>query len=168
MATHLFNAMPPLHHRQPGLVGAMLMDARPTVGLIADGVHVDPLVIGLVVRACGTDRVALVSDALAAAGAPPGESVLGDQTLVSDGRIVRRKDGTLAGSAAMLSACLRNVRGWLPDIPACTLIDMATRTPARLLSLNRKGRVAVGCDADLVMLDSAFNIRRTLVRGVCA
>jgi N-acetylglucosamine-6-phosphate deacetylase len=167
MATHLFNAMPPLHHRQPGLVGAMLADTRVIVGLIADGVHVDPLVIDLVVRTCGTDRVALVSDALAAAGAPPGESVLGDQTVISDGRVVRREDGTLAGSAALLDMCLRNAREWLPEVPACTLIDMATRTPATLLGLTRKGRVAVGCDADLVILDSEFNVRRTIVRGTC-
>ena len=165
MATHLFNAMPPLHHRQPGPVGALLASGA-VVGLIADGVHVDRLVVDLAVRRCGADRVALVSDALAAAGAPAGESALGDQRVISDGRVVRRSDGTLAGSAMLLDGCLRNLRGWLPDLPPGTLLKMATHTPAALLGLlSRKGRVAVGCDADLVVLDHDFNVKLTLVRG---
>jgi N-acetylglucosamine-6-phosphate deacetylase len=164
MATHLFNAMPPLHHRQPGLVGAVLA-SNVVVGLIADGVHIDPLVIDLVIRRCGPDRVVLVSDALAAAGAPAGESLIGDQALISDGRVVRRADGTLAGSAMLLDGAIRNVRAWLPDLAPGKLIEMATQTPARLLGLSNKGRVAVGCDADLTVLDPDFNVRLTLVGG---
>ncbi len=164
MATHLFNAMPPLHHRQPGLVGALLASAA-RLGLIADGVHVDPLVVDLVVRRAGTDRVVLVSDALAAAGAPPGLSVLGDQRVHSDGRVVRRLDGTLAGSAVLLPDCLKNARAWLPDVAPAKLIDMASRTPAALLGATRKGRVAVSCDADLVVLSSDFSVLRTVLRG---
>jgi len=163
-ATHLFNAMPPLHHRQPGVVGAVLA-SEAVVGVIADGVHIDPIVIDLVLRCAGTDRVALVSDALAAAGAPAGSSVLGDQVVVSDGRQVRRSDGTLAGNALLLDECLRNVRGWLPQLPPATLIDMVTRTPARLLGQGRKGRIAVGCDADVVVLDRDFRVTLTFVRG---
>ena len=164
MATHLFNAMPALHHRQPGLVGALLASDA-VLGVIADGVHIDPLVVDLVVRRAGAARVALVSDALAAAGAPVGESVLGDQTVVSDGRVVRRRDGTLAGSAMLLDECLRNVRAWLPDVCPARLISMATQTPADLLGASRKGRVEVGCDADLVVLDREFNVQMTFVRG---
>ena len=92
MATHLFNGMPPLHHRRPGLVGALLASSA-VLGLIVDGIHVDPLVVDLVVNRAGPERVALVSDALAAAGAPPGASVLGNQSVVSDGQVVRRADG---------------------------------------------------------------------------
>src|SRR5207249_9695791 len=110
-------------------------------------------------------RVALVSDALAAAGAPPGQSVLGDQVVASDGRVVRRVDGTLAGSALLLDERVQNARAWLPDVPAGTLIDMATRTPATLLGLTCKGRIAPGCDADLVVLDDAFRIRLACVGG---
>jgi N-acetylglucosamine-6-phosphate deacetylase len=133
--------------------------------LITDGVHLDPLIVDLVVHRCGPDRVFLVSDALAAAGAPAGESRLGEQTVVSDGRVVRRADGTLAGSAALLDACLRNVRAWLPELPPGTLLKMATQTPARLLGLQQRGRVAVGCQADLIVLDHDFNVTLTLVRG---
>jgi len=164
MATHLFNGMPPLHHRQPGLVGALLASAA-AVCLITDGVHLDRLVVDLVLRCAGAERVALVSDALAAAGVTAGPSLLGDQVLVSDGRQVRRLDGTLAGSAVLLDECLKNVRGWLPKLPPATLIDMVSGTPARLLGLARKGRVAVGCDGDLVTLDRNCNVSHVVVRG---
>jgi N-acetylglucosamine-6-phosphate deacetylase len=167
MATHLFNAMPPLHHRQPGLVGALLA-SNAVLGLIADGVHLDPLMIDLVVRRAGPKRVALVSDALAAAGAPAGKSLLGEQTVVSDGRVVRRPDGTLAGSAMLLDDGLHNVRAWLPDLCPADLVAMVTQTPADLLGLRRKGRIEVGCDADLVVLDREFNVQMSFVRGqVC-
>jgi N-acetylglucosamine-6-phosphate deacetylase len=164
MATHLFNAMPPLHHRRPGLVGALLASDA-VLGLIADGVHVDPVVIDLVIRCAGAERVALVSDALAAAEAPAGPSQLGDQVVVSDGRQVLRSDGTLAGSTLLLDECLKNARSWLRRLPPGVVLDMATRTPARLLGQQRKGRVAVGCDADLVLLDRDWNITQVFVRG---
>lgn len=164
MATHLFNAMPPLHHRQPGLVGALLASTA-VLGLIADGIHVDPLMVDLVVNRAGPERVALVSDALAAAGSPPGQSRLGNQSVVSDGRSVRRADGTLAGCALLVDECLRNVRTWLPELLPGKVVDLATRTPASVLGLARKGRVAVGCDADLIVLDPDFRVRATVVRG---
>jgi N-acetylglucosamine-6-phosphate deacetylase len=164
MATHLFNGMPPLHHRRPGLVGALLASTA-VLGLIADGVHVDPLVVDLAVNRAGSERVALVSDALATAGTAPGPCVLGNQSLVSDGHVVRHADGTLAGSARLLDLGVRNVRAWLPAMAPARLVDMATRTPARLLGLRRKGRVAEGCDADLIVLDADFNVRSTFVRG---
>jgi N-acetylglucosamine-6-phosphate deacetylase len=167
MATHLFNGMPPLHHRAPGLVGALLACEDCVLGIIADGVHVDPLVIDLVVRRCGVARVALVSDALSVAGNPPGEGQLGDQMVISDGRLVRRTDGTLAGSAMLLDGCVCNARAWLPDLAPATLIRMATQTPAELLGLTHKGRVAAGYDADLVVLDDDFNVTLTYVRGAC-
>jgi N-acetylglucosamine-6-phosphate deacetylase len=164
MATHLFNAMPPLHHRAPGLVGALLA-SKAVLGLIADGVHVDPLMVDLVINCAGPGRVALVSDCLAAAGAPPGNHQLGDQTVTSDGRVVRRADGTLAGSAMMLDGCLRNIRTWFPGLAPAAVVAMATSTPAALLGCTGKGRVAVGCDADLVVLDPDFNVVLTVVNG---
>jgi N-acetylglucosamine-6-phosphate deacetylase len=165
MGTHLFNAMPPLHHRQPGLVGALLASSEAVIGLIADGVHLDPLIVELVIRLAGPDRVSLVSDALAAAGVPPGESVLGHQPVFSDGLAVRRSDSTLAGSAVLLDGCLRNVRAWLPGLPPATLIQMATQTPARALGRLDKGRVAVGCDADLLIIGNDFRIHAAFVHG---
>jgi N-acetylglucosamine-6-phosphate deacetylase len=164
LATHLFNAMPPLHHRQTGLVGAVLASDA-VVELIADSVHLDPLIVDLVVQRAGVARVALVSDALAAAGLPPGESLLGHQIVVSDGRIIRRADGTLAGSALLLDGCLRNALRWLPKLQPAEVVLMATQTPANALQLPRKGRVAVGADADLVIMDADWRVRHTIVGG---
>ena len=165
MGTHLFNAMPPLHHRQPGLVGALLA-SQATLGLIADGVHLDPLVIELVVRLAGPRRVALVSDALAAAAAAPGTVALGDQTVHSDGVSVRRANGTLAGSALLLDACLRHARDWLGDwLSPAELVLMATQTPADVLGARRKGRIEAGADADLALFDSEWQVRTTIVGG---
>jgi N-acetylglucosamine-6-phosphate deacetylase len=135
------------------------------LGLIADGVHVDPLMVDLVVRRAGPERVVLVSDCLAAAGAPPGSSWLGDQAVFSVGGVVRRADGTLAGSAMLLADCLRNVRAWLPDLAPAALLAMATSTPAAVVGATRAGRVAVGCDADLVVLGTDFTVEKTYIRG---
>jgi N-acetylglucosamine-6-phosphate deacetylase len=164
MATHLFNAMPPLHHRAPGLVGALL-GSHAVLAIIADGVHLDPLIVDLVVQRAGPGRVALVSDALAAAAAPAGASLLGDQTVISDGRSVRRADGTLAGSALLLDGCMRNVRAWLPRLAPAEVVRMATETPAEVLGSRAKGRVAVGADADLIVLDGAWQVRHTIIGG---
>lgn len=164
MATHLFNAMPPLHHREPGLVGALLA-SEAALGLIADGVHLNRLIVDLVIRRAGPDRVVLVSDALAAAGAAPGESLLGEQKVVSDGTTVRRADGTLAGSARLLDECVRQVRHWLPDLGPADIVQMASGTPARLVGATDRGRVATGCIADLVLLDEQLRVRQVVLRG---
>ena len=162
MGTHLFNAMAPLHHRAPGPIGA-LVDSSATIGLLADGVHVDRLACALAIRAAGPDRIALVSDAIAAAGAPPGPVRLGDQTVVSDGVAVRRADGALAGSAAMLDLGIRNARAWCPWLTRAQVMKMATATPAR--ALGRRARIDVGQPADLVVLDRDWQVRATLVGG---
>ena len=167
LGTHLFNAMPPIHHRQPGLVGALLA-SEATVEVIADSVHLDPVTVDLVARAAGPARVALVTDALAPAGAPPGPSTLGEQAVVSDGISVRRADGTLAGSATLLDASVRNVIGWLPWLPPAEVVRMATQTPATVLGpavARRKGRVAPGYDADLAIFDAAWRVTATVVHG---
>jgi N-acetylglucosamine-6-phosphate deacetylase len=170
MGTHLFNAMPPLHHRSPGLIGA-LINSPATLGLLADGVHVDALAVELAIRAAGVERIALVSDAIAAAGlpagagtaAPPGPVRLGDQTVYSDGVAVRRADGTLAGSAAMLDHGLRNARAWCPWLSRAQVARMATETPAR--ALGRRVRVDLDEPADLVVLDRDWNVAATLIGG---
>lgn len=166
--THLFNAMRPLHHREPGLIGALLASDA-TLEIIADGIHLHPDVVELVVRAAGVERVCLVTDGLAAMGEPPGTFRLGDQVVISDGRSVRREDGTLAGTAVSLDECLRNARGWLTELPPAAVIRMATSTPASVLGPTvaaRKGRIAPGYDADAILLDREWNVTRTYVRGV--
>ena len=150
--THLFNAMPPLGHREPGPVGMALGDDRLVAGVIADGHHVDPLTLRVAWRCLGPDRFLAVSDTTAALGLPDGPTLLGEQEVVVADGTVRLPDGTLAGSAASLLDCV----GVLLRTTGCTLADAiatATTTPARVLGDARLGRLDDGCPGDLVLLD---------------
>ena len=166
VATHLFNAMPPMLHRAPGAAGALLADDRVTLGIILDGQHLDPIVAGLIARAA-PGRVALVSDAIAGLGLPEGRHRLGDaEVVVADGA-ARRLDGTLAGSVVGLDAGVRALAQLTGSVR--TAIEAVTATPARLLRLDDgRGRIAVGGRADLVLLDGDLRVRRTLVAGETA
>jgi len=164
MVTHLYNAMSDFNHRAPGAVGAALLDDRVVVGLIADGVHSHPASVRLALRAKGADRVALVTDAIAGAGMEPGAYSLDGQEVLVDETAARLRDGTLAGSVLALDQAIRNVVAWTGSgvAEACHL---ASEVPARLLGLRAKGRLAVGCDADLVLLDDGLRVQETFVEG---
>lgn len=134
--THLFNAMPPLGHREPGIVGAALADERITLGLIPDGLHVHPTVVRLAWRLVGPTRLAVVSDAIAALGMPPGRYRLAGREVVVDERSARLPDGVLAGSVLPLDAAVRNLATFA-GIDVAEARRAATDVPARLLGLAR-------------------------------
>ena len=163
--THLFNAMPSLLHREPGLPGALLTDPRTVVGLIADGVHTHPAIVSLVWQALGPERLSLVTDAMAALGMGPGQHILGDFDVTVDATSARLADGTLAGSILSLDQALRN----LIRFTGCSLSDALatmTTTPARALGLDHeRGQVAPGFMADLVLLSPDLEVRGTVVAG---
>ncbi len=163
--THIYNQMPPVHHRNPGIALALLLDSRVAVGLIADGVHVHPAVCDQVVRVKGTPGIALTTDQTAAAGAPAGTYSLSGLPVVSDGVSARLQDGTLAGSAAKMDDLVR-LMARLPGMTARQAIEMATAVPASVLGESRLGRINEGACSDLVVLDSALRVRVTMVRGV--
>lgn len=164
-ATHLFNAMPTLHHREPGLVAAALGDPRVVVGLIPDGLHVHPVLVRLVWQLLGPDRLNLVTDAMAAMGMPPGEYLLGDFRVTVDEATARLGDGTLAGCVLSLDAILRAFVSFTGAPPAAALATVTT-TPARLLGLaGRLGCLAPGCDADMVLLTPDLHVVETFVGG---
>jgi N-acetylglucosamine-6-phosphate deacetylase len=164
-ATHLFNGMRPMHHREPGPAGAALATPRVSVELIADGVHVHPATIRLVHAAKGPERVALVTDAMQAAGLPDGDYTLGEQPIaVRDGE-ARTAGGSLAGSTLTMDRavqiCVREA-----GIPIVDALRMASTTPATLLGIGAAtGRITPGADADLVVLDEDLAAIGTMVRG---
>ena len=163
-ATHVYNAMPPVHHRRPGIALALLLDRRVTTGLIADGEHVHPAVCEQLLRVKGPARIALTTDQTSAAGARPGVFMLSGRPVHSDGRVVRLEDGTLAGSAATMPDLVRLVAR-LPGMNAARAVSLATTTPAKVLGEGRLGRLAVGACSDVVVLDAELTPRLTMVRG---
>ena len=161
--THLFNAMPPLHHREPGLAGALLADERVTFGIIPDGVHVHPSLIRTVWQAAG-ERMTLVTDSMAAMGMPPGRYQLGDYEVTVTETDSRLPDGTLAGSIVTMDAALRN----LMKFTNCTLAEALptiTSIPAKLLELTGKGKIELGADADLVLVTQDLQVVMVMVNG---
>lgn len=166
VGTHLFNAMPSLHHREPGAVAALLEDPRVLVELIADGHHVHPAMLGLAIRAAGVDRVALVTDAMDAAGMPDGRYRLGGRAVRVTEGLVKLEDGdSIAGSTLTMQAAVRflvrQVGVGLPQAAA-----MAATNPARALGLTEVGAIRPGLRADLVALDDAdLSVRFVLAGG---
>ena len=150
--THLFNATSPMHHREPGLPGAAFAHPRVSCGIIADGHHVHPEMVGLAFRMIGPDRLHLVTDSIAAAGAPAGEYRLATRTVYSDGGIPRLGSGAIAGSVLTMVEAFRNILAFT----GCTVPEaarMASAGPARLVGEGRrKGRLVPGYDADVTVL----------------
>jgi N-acetylglucosamine-6-phosphate deacetylase len=160
--THLFNAMTGLGHRAPGVVGSALDDGRALVELIADGVHVDRAIWPIVWRTVGS-RLLLVSDAIEAAGRGDGSYKLGPIAVtVTNGRATT-PGGALAGSTISVADAVANLVAAGLALPRA--VGAATRAPARLLGRRDVGRIAVGALADLVVLDPAGRVKRTMIGG---
>jgi N-acetylglucosamine-6-phosphate deacetylase len=163
-ATHVYNAMPPVHHRRPGIALALILDPSVTVGLIADGEHVHHAMCEQLLRIKGAARVALTTDQTSAAGAPAGDYSLAGRKVTSDGRVVRLTDGTLAGSAASMPDLLR-LSSHLRGMTLSRAISLASTVPARVLGEARLGRLSVGACADIVVVDADATVRMTMVGG---
>ncbi len=162
-ATHTFNAMRPLDHRDPGIVGEVLTDGQLTADIIADGIHVAPEVVQLFLQAKGKENSVLITDAISATGMPDGTYQLGPiQVSVKQGRCTM--DGKLAGSVLTMDRAVRNVTrfaGWsLQDA-----VQAATLNPARAVGLKQCGVVAPGAEANLVLMTPAGEVMKTMVRG---
>ena len=166
MVTHLFNAQRPFHHREPGVTGQALTDHRLTCGLIADPGHVSPVACALAFAAA-PGRICLVTDAVAAAGMPPGRYLLGGQEVVVAGagpdRVPRLADGTLAGSVLRMDQAVANTVAAGVPLPAA--VAAATRIPADVIGRADLGRLAPGAAADLAWLGDDLRTRATWVAG---
>jgi N-acetylglucosamine-6-phosphate deacetylase len=166
--THLLNAMRRPDPHEPGLAGAVLAGLPVVAGLIADGDHVDPALLGTAWAALGSERRMLVSDATAALGAPPGRYRLGDLEIVGDGmRSLDPVTGRPAGSASGIDAGVRNVMR-ITGCGASAATAAASSTPARLLGRAELGSLDAGTPADLVLLDVDLQVVVTVVGGVVA
>lgn len=163
-ATHTFNAMRALHHREPGILGAVLTDDAVSADIIADGVHVDPSVVRLFLAAKGPERAILITDATSATGMPEGRYRLGALEVEVKGDRCEHQ-GKLAGSVLTLDRAVRNIMsfaGWNLQQAVC----LATLNPAKLLGLSgERGLVAPGRIADLVALTADGKVARTIVAG---
>jgi N-acetylglucosamine-6-phosphate deacetylase len=162
LATHVWNAMAPLHHRAPGATGAVLADDRVIAMAIADGVHLHPAAFRITVRAKGPGRWALVTDAVAGAGLGPGESTLAGQRIAVDATSARLADGTLAGSILTMDQAVRNAVRW-GGLTLDEAVRAASTTPGGALA-GRPGFPARAPD-DLVLLDEDLTVRATFVGG---
>jgi N-acetylglucosamine-6-phosphate deacetylase len=163
--THLFNAMPPLSARDPGIVGTALTEPRLTAGVIVDGIHVDPVSVRAAFTAKGADRIALVTDAMPTVGASLNRFELMGRTIkLSDGRLTS-EEGTLAGAHLDMASAVRNtVR--LAKLPLEDALRAASLTPAQFLGLdNERGALIAGARADLVALDQELTVIATWVDG---
>lgn len=163
-SVHIFNAMRPFSHRDPGVVGAILTDPDVTAEIIADLVHVAGPAIQVLIGTKGFDTVLLVSDGIAATGMPDGNYRLGNfEVNVKDG-VARSSEGKLAGSTLTLDRALRNVVAL--GVPLTDAVRMASVLPARRLGLaGKKGIIAVGADADLVALTPDLRVAAVMTRG---
>jgi N-acetylglucosamine-6-phosphate deacetylase len=165
-ATHLFNGMRPPHHREPGAVGALLDRDEVTCEVIADGVHLDDIMVRLTARAAGPGRLVLVSDAMAAAGMPDGSYQLGSQRVTVAGGVARLLEdrAAIAGSTATLADVVRHAVA--AGLPVSDVAAAASTTPARVLGLaDRTGALSPGLSADLVVCDDDFRPRAVMRHG---
>ena len=163
-ATHTFNAMRPLGHRDPGVLGEVLTDDKVSADIIADGIHLDPSILKLFLAAKGAEKSVLITDAMAATGMPNGHYHLGSlEVEVKDGKCTAG-EGTLAGSVLTLDKAVRNVMkyaGW----ELVKAVPLASANPAAVVGIRNKGVLETGCDADIVALDRMGNVRQTILAG---
>jgi N-acetylglucosamine-6-phosphate deacetylase len=163
--THLFNAMPPLSARAPGIIGAALAERRLTAGLIVDGIHVDPVSVRAAFGAKGADRIALVTDAMPTVGTSLDRfELVGRAITLTDGRLTTA-GGTLAGAHLDMASAVRNAVT-LAQLPLEDALRAASLTPARFLGLDKeRGALVPGARADLVALTQELKVVSTWVDG---
>jgi len=164
-ATHTFNGMTGIHHRNPGVIGAVLTDDRIFAEIIADGIHLHPAIVKLVVRAKTPERTVLITDAIRAAGMVGGESELGGQRLTIKNGAPYTESGGLAGSMLTMDKAVRNVMAFT-GLPFASVLCMATITPALSIGLQSQiGTLQPGAFADMVFWDSNYTVCRTIISG---
>jgi N-acetylglucosamine-6-phosphate deacetylase len=163
--THLFNAMPPLSAREPGIIGAALAERRLTAGVIVDGIHVDPVSVRVAFAAKGSDRIALVTDAMPTVGTSLNRFALMGRTITLAGGRLTTDSGTLAGAHLDMATAVRNAVA-LAQVPLADALRAASLTPARFLGLeHERGALVAGARADLIALTDDVSVVTTWLDG---
>ena len=159
--THLYNTMPPLHHREPSVLGAAA-DKDMFVQVISDGIHIHPSVVRLTYKLFTSDRMVLISDSMRATRLPDGEYDLGGQLMKVENSVARTPDGALAGSTSTLFDCVKCAISF--GIEPDEAYKMASETPAKLLGLNC-GKIEVGYDCDLILINKDGSLAKVIIDG---
>ena len=162
-STHFFNAMSRLHHRNPGAVGAIMIHPELSCEVIADGEHVHPELIKLILREKPVDRVVLVTDCLKPAGRPDGDNLANSEVVHFENGVFADEIGTLAGSSLTMIKGVKNLVSW--RVPEEQAIQMASSNPARIMGFHKKGALIPSYDADIIVMDKQFNVLFTMVEG---
>ncbi len=163
--THIFNAMRPLHHRDAGVLAASFLRDELKIELIADGIHVHPVIMKLIYKLKGTRGIILITDAIRAAGMPDGEYEFADQKVYVKNKKAYLEDGTLAGSTLTMEEAVRVMHEKV-GVPLTDAVRMASLNGTKVLGIQRqKGILAAGMDADIVVMDEQFNVLVTLKEG---
>lgn len=160
--THMFNAMPSIHHRKLSLIAAAF-ETKSMVELICDGYHVDKTIVKMAYEMFGSDRIIVVNDAESMAGQPEGEYEACGGKVKVEGGVARLSDGTIAGGIASMHQCVTNLISW--GVPAEDAIKMASFNPAKALDIEKKGVIKEGYDADFSIIDDKFNIKNVYIKG---
>lgn len=162
--THTFNAMSPLHHRNPGVVGA-IFNSDVTCELIADKIHVHPGAFNVLINVKGFNKVVLITDCMRAGNLNEGNYDLGGQKVIVKENSARLEDGTLAGSILSLNNGVKNIFK-NTNLSLQQVVSMASINPAKIINMeHKKGSIEIGKDADIVVFDEEFNIKTTIVEG---
>ena len=159
--THTYNAMPPLHHRNPGPIGAGI-ERQIYAQIICDGYHVSKPVVISTYKTFGPDRMVIISDSIRCAGLPDGEYESGGLKVILKDNIAMLTDGTVAGSSSTLLFCVKKAVEF--GIPFEDAVKMASETPAKMLGI-KKGKIEIGYDADLLIVDSDLELRSVIIGG---
>lgn len=163
-ATHLFNAMTPLNHRNPGIIGA-IFNSNVYCELIADTIHINPAIFQILVKIKGIDKLILITDSMRAGCLNDGISELGGQKVIVKNNSARLEDGTLAGSILTLNAAVKNFIEYT-DVKIYEAVNMASLNPAKYLKIdNKTGSIEIGKNADIIIFDDDFHVKQTIIEG---
>ena len=163
-ATHLYNAMPPLAHRDPGVIGAAYEVPSVKPELICDGIHIHPAMVRATFKLFGADKVILISDTMRAAGMPDGDYTLGGQAVKVKGKLATLENGTIAGSVTDLMSCMKTAVSF--GIPLHDAVRAAAVNPARVLGIDKQvGTLDAGKAANVVLLDENLDVKAVVFHG---